>query len=197
MSGARSSKMRDVPAPLPMTLTISSGSSPALMPSTMASALATLWMATSRLARNFILLPLPNADVMGQAREAGEDRGAALAGGAVARGIDDEVARHRLRAGAAQGAIEHGDADFGEGVPRQLLRFDRQRAKFRHDEVPARLGENGGDGLVEGGDAGQAGEDHFGGVGDLGGGARRRAAHGAELVAPLGGEIEADHGRTD
>ena len=57
--GARSSNTRDVPAPAPIRSTTWCGSSPAFMPSTIASAVATLWIATSRLATYFMRLPLP------------------------------------------------------------------------------------------------------------------------------------------
>ena len=50
---------RDVPTPAPTSSTTCRGSSPAFMPSTMASAEATLWIATSRLATYFMRLPLP------------------------------------------------------------------------------------------------------------------------------------------
>jgi hypothetical protein len=53
--------MRDEPAPSPSTFTISMGSRPALFPSSSASAAETLWIATSRLARNFTFEPVPNA----------------------------------------------------------------------------------------------------------------------------------------
>ena len=157
------------------------------MPSTIASARRDVVDGDEQIGDEFHLAAVAErAEVVRQAREPGEDRGATLVGGAVARGIDDEVARHRLRAGAAQRAIEERYTGFGEGIARALLRLDRQCAQFGHDEILARLGEIGGDGLVDRGDAGQAGEDHLGDVGDLGGGARRCAAHGVELVAPLG-----------
>ena len=59
--GARISNMRDPPAPGATTSITSAGSSPDFLARAMASAVATLWMATSRLATNFMRLPLPNA----------------------------------------------------------------------------------------------------------------------------------------
>ena len=53
--------MREPPAPSPSTFTIVSKSRPAFSPSTKASAAETLWIATSRFARNFIFEPFPNA----------------------------------------------------------------------------------------------------------------------------------------
>src|SRR5450759_3536666 len=59
--GAGNSNTRELPAPGVIRSKISCGGRPAFMPSTMASAVATLLMATSRLATYFILLPLPKA----------------------------------------------------------------------------------------------------------------------------------------
>ena len=60
--GPRNSKIRDVPALLDMIFDDTLlGSSPALAPSTIASAAAALCTATSRLATNFMRVPLPNA----------------------------------------------------------------------------------------------------------------------------------------
>ena len=58
--GARNSNTRELPAPLEIISKIVRGSRPAFMPSTMASADATLLMVTSRLATYFMRLPLPN-----------------------------------------------------------------------------------------------------------------------------------------
>ena len=61
MSGPRRSKTREPPAPAPATSQRTCGSSPLRTPSSMASAVATLWIATSKFAMNFILVPLPNS----------------------------------------------------------------------------------------------------------------------------------------
>ena len=59
--GPRTWNMREVPALFSITSKIVFAGKPAFMPSTKASAADTLWIATSRLATNFIRLPLPNA----------------------------------------------------------------------------------------------------------------------------------------
>jgi hypothetical protein len=59
--GPRNSNTRELPAPVLMVSKIAFGSSPAFMPSTIASAVAMLWIATRRLATYFIRLALPKA----------------------------------------------------------------------------------------------------------------------------------------
>src|SRR5215470_14236913 len=61
--------MREEPALSPITSTTSAGSSPAISPSTIASAAARLWIVTRWLAMNFIRLPLPKAPTYFCARE--------------------------------------------------------------------------------------------------------------------------------
>ena len=77
------------------------------MPSTIASALATLWIATSRLATYFMRLPLPiRAEVMHGARKAEKSRPQLRDRARITARIDHEILDLCLRAGAADRAIE-------------------------------------------------------------------------------------------
>ena len=99
-------------------------------PSTIASAAATLWIATRWLATNFILLPLPKAPrswtLRAKPRNAGSS---ALDRRRVAAGIDDEILDLRLRAGAGHRAIERrcGRPRAGCALNARLV-VERQRA---------------------------------------------------------------------
>jgi hypothetical protein len=61
ISGPRTCSMREPPAPSASTFTASAGRMPQRWPSSRASAVETLWMATSRLAISFMRMPLPKA----------------------------------------------------------------------------------------------------------------------------------------
>src|SRR5437868_15539969 len=69
--------MREEPALSPITSKTSAGSSPAISPSTIASAAARLWIVTRWLAINFIRLPLPKAGLraFNEAQAGGSDAG--------------------------------------------------------------------------------------------------------------------------
>ena len=150
----------------------------------MASALATLLIATRRLATYFIRLPLPNgAEVAGRAREAGEQRLELADRLAVAAGIDDEIAGPRLRAGAAHRAVEHDVAGLAQRALGLLLVGEREGAGFDDHLRRHARGRDRRDGGVERRRLRQAGDDgrDLGGerrhVGrDLDPGARQRAA---------------------
>jgi hypothetical protein len=77
------SNIRDAPAPDPAIFTTRSGSSPAALASTIASAAATLWIATSRFATSFIRVPLPNAPISCAARAKSPNSGICAAMAAV------------------------------------------------------------------------------------------------------------------
>ena len=92
------------------------------MPSTMASALATLLIATRRLATYFMRLPLPNSPTSKtclpkrlEHRPQPRDRLG------VAARIEHEIAVLGLRAGAADRAIDHGVAGFAQHALRFFL----------------------------------------------------------------------------
>ena len=93
------------------------GSSPAFMPRTIASAAATLWMLTSRLAMYFIMLPLPNStEIALEPRHPRHHRARPFKGRGVAAAEDDEVLPGCLCAGAADRTVEHDLAAGGENV---------------------------------------------------------------------------------
>ena len=136
--GPRNSNMRELPAPPLANLKICSGSSPAFMPSTIASAAATLWIATSRFATYFILLPLPKAPRLWVWREKPANIGTQLRDRLrVAARIDHEVLDRGLRAGAADRAIQHGVAGLAQhsSRPRACRRARRSRPRPRSAAV--------------------------------------------------------------
>jgi hypothetical protein len=113
----------------------------------------------------------------------------------VAAGVDEQVLRHRLRAGAAERAVQHGELRSGGGV-HALLVLQRQRAGLDQDQ-PAATGRQDAVGarydLVERFDAGQHADDDVGRFRDRARRRGRRSARGAKLAHPLGGRVEADH----
>src|SRR6202035_4053962 len=112
--------MREEPALSTITSKTSAGSSPAISPSTKASADARLWIVTRWLAMNFIRLPLPKAPTFLRPRHAGEHLAAALERRLVAAGEDDEVFIGRLGGAHCRGTrLPHrwlGSSDYDRGA---------------------------------------------------------------------------------
>src|SRR6266705_792762 len=120
--------MREAPALSAIASKTSAGSSPAISPSTKASAAARLWIVTRWLAMNFIRLPLPKAPTYFC-----EHLAAALERRFVATGKDDEVLSGRLGASAAHRAVEQDLALRRELRLPTRLHLDRQGAAFDDD----------------------------------------------------------------
>jgi hypothetical protein len=73
------------------------------------------------------------AAVVSVARHAGKNRFAFFVGGRIAAGIDNRILGRRLRARAADGAIQHDDADFGKALACVFFELERQRTDFDND----------------------------------------------------------------
>ena len=73
------------------------------------------------------------ADEVVAAREAFQDGNRLLESAPVAASVDDQILDARLRAGAAQGAVEQRDARDRKTLARRFLDRDRQRAGFDDD----------------------------------------------------------------
>ncbi|HEY1504802.1 MAG TPA: hypothetical protein VGF92_10925 [Stellaceae bacterium] len=95
-------------------------------------------------------------EIVRRAGEAVEHRLGAHVGRALAAGVDREIARQGLRAGARKRTIEQRDAAAGKHRARFLFGFDRQGAELGDDEARGLRGEQVRDGFLEGLDARQA-----------------------------------------
>jgi hypothetical protein len=124
------------------------------------------------------------AEVMRRPGEGVEHRRHAAKGGLVAAGIDREVARHRLRPGAGDRAVQQGDAGGGEAVARRRLDRDRQGADLGDDEAGHRLCRKLGRGAVERLAARQAGQGESGAADRIGRGCCRGDA--VEIACGVG-----------
>src|SRR3954447_2409079 len=125
--------MREVPAPLAMTSTMRRGSSPALAPSTIASAAAALCTATSRLDEFHQAAVAERAEVVTDPGEGGEHVMNARERGLVAAAVQREIARPGLRPGARQRTVQQRHSDRAQPVVRHLLRLKRKGAEFGDD----------------------------------------------------------------
>src|SRR5580700_6608009 len=120
---------------------MSCGGRPAFMPSTKASALATLWMATRRLAMYFILLPLPKAPRSCTSRVKSANSGRSF--------LISAPPGLGLHAGAADRTIEQNVAGLAQSRFRRLFVFELERRGLDHDAARHARSSDGGDGRRE------------------------------------------------